>query len=301
MNKFDYILTCTGWEERFFGSINSFCKEGMFDKLINFNVTEFSEEITPNLHKLRTLIDSQSLIEKEISLADDSATWLLIEDLFHSLKIEEKSILIDITTMPRFLIWFLMHFSSTLSNKLTVNYFKPESYEICDWLTSDAAAPRLVFKHSGIHLPDQQTVLVIQSGFDIERVNQLIYSYEPAKVFIGAQIGEQFNNASKSLKNHKERLKYQEIEYFEINAYDQDYGYSEIEQLITQYKESYNIILASFGPKPVAVTMFKLSQVHEEVGLSYVLVNSYNKTYSHGISAGDPISIAYDTVYPSNN
>lgn len=297
MSKFDYILTCAGWEERFFGSVNNFCNQGNFDKLINFSVTEFSDLTISNLDKLRALISSENLIEKEISLTNDSETWLLIEELFDNLKIEGKNILIDITTMPRFLIWFLMHFSTKLNNKLTVNYFKPERYESCDWLTSDATSPRLVFKHSGIHLPDQQTLLIIQSGFDIERVNQLIYSYEPAKVLVGAQIGEQFNNASKSLKNQKERLKYQEIEYFELNAYEEDYGYAAIDKLIGKYKDTYNIILASFGPKPVAVTMFKLSQKHEEIGLSYVLVNTYNNAYSHGTSLSDPICIQYEKIY----
>ena len=291
MIEYDYLITCAGWEDRFLLALKNSVDNHTFKKIIILSVKELAEKNKTNLEKLREIVHDENIHEVEISLIDDAKTWRKLEQTFDSLKIKNCDIYLDITTMPRFLIWFVMHFSTHLENKSEVVYYRPNSYEHCDWLTSDAEQPRLVFKHSGLFLPDQPTVLIIQTGFDIERVNQLIYSYEPEKVFLGAQVGSQYDNATNNLNKHKEHLRYQEIEYFEIDAYSHDYGFSAIESIVKKYQGNSNIILASFGPKPTAVAMFKVNEAYPETGLSYVLVNNYNDCYSHGIDTDNKVLI----------
>lgn len=291
MIEYDYLITCAGWEDRFLLGLENSFNNNKFKKIIILNVKELAEKNKPNLEKLRKTVNKERIHEVELSLIDDAKTWRKLEQVFDSLEIKSSDIYLDITTMPRFLIWFVMHFSTYLRNKTEIVYYRPKSYECCDWLTSDAEQPRLVFKHSGLFLPDQPTVLIIQTGFDIERVNQLIYSYEPEKVFLGAQVGSQYDNARNNLNKHKEQLRYQEIEYFEIDAYSPDYGFSAIESIVKEYQGSFNIILASFGPKPTAAAMFKINKSYPKTGLSYVLVNNYNDSYSHGIDTNNKVLI----------
>jgi len=296
MAKFNYLITCAGWEDRFLDGLKSNIKSHDFTKIIVLRVNEFTENTKANLSKLRELLSDDGFQEIEIFLLDDAKTWKILDALFSDLAISNKSLCIDITTMPRFLIWFVMHFSEYYKNNTAYVYFQPERYEKCEWLTSDTEEPRLVFKHSGIFLPDQPTVLIIQTGFDIERVNQLIYSYEPNKVYLGAQVGEQFNNAIENLRKHKEHLQYQEIEYFEIDAFKGDYGYASMERIILDNKNTHNIIVSSFGPKPASLAMFKLNQEYPEIGLSYVLVKNYNDCYSHGTDVENVISIGLNDL-----
>jgi len=282
MAKFNYLITCAGWEDRFVDGLKSNIELHDIDKIIILRVNEFTEKTKNNVAKLGEFLGNDDFQEVEVSLLDDAKTWRILEALFGDLAISSQSLCIDITTMPRFLIWFIMHFSEYYKNNSKYVYFKPERYEKCNWLTSDTEEPRLVFKHSGIFLPDQPTILIIQTGFDIERVNQLIYSYEPAKVYLWAQTGKQYDNAIENINKHKEQLQYQEIEYFEIDAYRDDYGYASMERIILKTKDEYNIVLSSFGPKPASLAMFKLNKEYPEVGLSYVLVKNYNDCYSHG-------------------
>lgn len=283
MANFDYLITCAGWEDRFVGGLENAIESHRIDKIIIFRIHEFSEKTESIIAKAKTIINDDRIQEVDVFLLEDAKTWKIINELFENIGISDQLLCIDISTMPRFLIWFVMHFSEFYNNTIECVYFKPERYEECDWLTSDAEEPRLVFKHSGQYLPDQSTILIIQTGFDIERVNQLIYSYEPERVFLGVQVGEQFDNAIKNTKKHKEHLKYQEIEFFELDAYSGDYGYSSVESIILNNKDRYNIVLSSFGPKPTSLAMFKLNKYYPEVGLSYVLVKNYNTHYSHGV------------------
>ncbi len=291
MPDFDYLVTCSGWEDRFTEGLEHNIAKFNIDEVVVFNIDKFLDKTQKNrmeaIHKLKDINYS----EVEISLVDDVKTWRTIEQFFNTNQIDRKNICVDITTMPRFLIWFFMHFVSRYNNCAKYVYYKPNKYEECDWLTSDAEQPRLVFKHSGIYLSDRPTLLVVQTGFDIERVNQLIYSYEPERVFLGAQIGDQFDNLVKNLHKHKEHLKFQEIEYFEIDAFNAPYGYEVMKEIVVKYSETHNIILSSFGPKPAAVAMFNLNGDIPEVGLSYVLVKNYNEAYSHGTNIDDQIVV----------
>lgn len=295
MSEFNYLITCAGWEDRFLDGLKHNIESHNIKNIIVLIVNEFTEKTEKNLTKLKEYLGNDGFKRIEIFLSDDAQTWKNIEALFNSLSISNQSLCLDITTMPRFLIWFVMHFSDYHNNNVEYVYYQPKRYEECEWLTSDTEEPRLVFKHSGLFLPDQSTILIIQTGFDIERVNQLIYSYEPEKIFLGAQIGEQFNNAIKNLKKHKEHLQYQEVEYFEIDAYSGDYGYANLEKIILDYKDTRNIIVSSFGPKPASLTMYKLNQKYPEIGLSYVLVKNYN-CYSHGTDVENAISIGSNNL-----
>ncbi|WP_028875884.1 hypothetical protein [Teredinibacter turnerae] len=281
MTSYDLLISCASWEERSEKSILFHQEKNQFDWLLLFGVEEFS-----HLYG-KTYFDKEKLINGEIqyiSSFDDVATWKRIQNLFDENNIYQKNVLFDVSTMPRYLIWYLLHFLVSKTNQITYCYFSPEKYEECDWLTEEPMSPRLVLKHSGIHLPNRNTILVVQSGFDTERVSQLINVYEPEKVILGVQTGEQLNNVSKNLKRHKEILNYQEIEHFPINAFGKDHGYSAIEEKVLQYKESKNIIMASFGPKLVAIEMFKINQKIPEAGLVDVPVRNYNQRYSLGIN-----------------
>lgn len=288
MTKFDLLISCASWEERFVESLNYHNKNSDVDKVLILGIEEFFDSYPEQNTFAKHFTDfTERCLETDLILVpafDDVKIWSCLESVFSKHEIRNKRILLDVSTMPRYLIWYVLHFLDLNQNFVEFIYFSPESYEDCDWLTEEAMTPRLILKHSGIYLPNRNSVLIIQTGFDIERVSQLINTFEPERVFLGVQQGEQLNNMVKNINLYKEKLNYQEVEYFAVDAFSGNHGYDEIKNIVTTKKEEKNVLMASFGPKLVSIEMFKLNQEFPEIGLVDVPVKKYNKKYSHGIN-----------------
>lgn len=283
MKKYDILISAVSWEDRFYKSMEYDLSQETIDEVLLFNTIEFKDKTQDNFRKVADLSFTQLMGSPvDIQAFDDVFTWKTIEKLFLNNSITNKTVLLDISTMPRYLIWFLLHFLILHDNTVCYRYFSPEKYEECEWLTDEPAEPRLILKHSGVYLPNRNSVLIVQSGFDVERVSLLIRTYEPEKIILCVQEGSQLGNLTKNIGCHERYLNDQEIEYISINAFSGDYGYSVLEKLVCSYNKK-NVILASFGPKLLAVQMFKITINYPEVGLVDVPVHIYNEKYSSGI------------------
>lgn len=284
MNKYDVLISCSSWEDRFSEGFDFNSKNNDIDTFIVFGVAEFKGR-TENISNKVINSYAEKILDSEvkyISAFNDLDTWKEIDSIFKENLISEKKVLLDVSTMPRYLIWYLLHFLLLHKNKVEYCYFRPNNYESCDWLTDEPLLPRLIFKHSGEYLPNRNSILIVQSGFDVERVSQLIRSYEPEKILLGIQNGNQLNNLEKNLRQHRENLNYQEIEHFEVDAFGGDHGYQSLKEKISLYVNDKNLIVASFGPKITAVELMKLNIEFPAIGLVDVPVRSYNEKYSHG-------------------
>jgi hypothetical protein len=282
MNNYEYLLSCTSWEDRFSKGLSHLLNTETVKNVQLFEISEF-EELTS---AVKIDILQQHNINSEvipISMLDDTKSWKSLEVYFSQLDISNKKVLLDISTMPRFLIWFILHFLTLRNCEIHYRYFSPESYDDCNWLSGEPKEPRLIFKHSGLHLPDKNTLLILQTGFDTERVSQLLNTYEPSLALLAVQSGTQYNNFEKNINNHKESLSFQDILTFEIDAFSHDHGLATIKEAINTNKEAHNIIMASFGPKPTAIAMFKINIEIPEAALIYVPAVDYNPKYSTGI------------------
>lgn len=288
MSSYDILIACSSWEDRFVEGVEFNAISNEIDSFLFLGVTEFVKRSEANsaqmLAKFAERVPGNRV--NYISAFDDVGTWRYLDSLFREMKLSEKSVLLDVSTMPRYLIWYVIHFLHFYKNKIDYCYFPPNQYEDCEWLTDEPLQPRLIFKHSGEYLPNRSSVLVVQSGFDVERVSQLIRTYEPEKLLLGIQKGTQLKNLDKNMKRHKERLNFQEIENFEIDSFSVDHGYSSLEEKVTCFVEDRNILVASFGPKITAVEIMKLNMKFPAIGLIDVPVRSYNERYSHGIDVG---------------
>ncbi len=287
MDKYDALISCVSWEDRFILGIENTLKSYDIDNCHLLLVEEFLNRTELNKDKADTLIEQKRQQDwLSVSIKDDLFTWKAIENYVSDNQIEGKRVLVDLSTMPRCLIWVLFHFLIQKNNSVDYIYYSPGTYSKGEWLSSDPESPRLVFKHSGIAYPDQKTVLLIQTGYDLERVSQLISQFEPVKILLAVQSGKQLENLERNLNHRREQLHCPEemTHCFEIDAFSEDHGYREIENQLEEYKENYNVIMCSLGPKSGAVALFKLNTNHPEYGLVYTPANAYNATYSSGIN-----------------
>ena len=279
----DRILVApAGWEERY--------EEGLYIDIEDFKpskiVIPFSKE-----YSIRTIIVRNKIREKAQSLNikylefehdywDAVSLYKSLLVVFEKYIFSAAKIRLNGTTAPRELIWFVLHFLSDKKIPTEFSYFRPLDYG--SYLSRDAMAPRLVLKCSGIAYPDRPTCILALSGFDEERLAQLKQRYEPKKMLIGRQIGDQLGNKHRNVSANLDPD--DNRSYFDFDCYDtSDNAVDILCKKIDELEEPYNVVAASLGPKPSAITIFKLTQKRPEVGLVYIPSRDYSEDYSIGI------------------
>lgn len=275
------LISSIGWEPRFQLGIQDIIKR---DSLITDAIL-----FHPSLYKLRTdatlnivekILHSSNICEKviEIDTGNHVSSWSETEQAFSNLKTDDHVIL-DITTMPRHQIWASLHFLDLAKVRVQCVYYRPEKYG--DWLSGDNGKSKLIFRHSGVAYPDRATCLLIFSGFDLIKVNQIIDNFEPAKIILVSQAGEQLNNLERCVKNITSRS---EVICCTLDAYsDIDSLRNELEMLVKNDVEKYNVIATTVGPRCSAIALYALNKSMPDIGLFYTNSFSYNESYSYGI------------------
>ncbi|MFQ8971721.1 MAG: hypothetical protein ACLR6V_02625 [Bacteroides uniformis] len=209
----------------------------------------------------------------------------------------EDNVFLDITTMSRNIIWASLFFFREAFKQITIIYHKPNSYSDT-WISKEPETPRLLFKHSGIIELGLPTYLIIITGYDPERTRQVLGYYEPQKVFLVIQTGNQLNN---NIKNTKElhlsacdNVGISDIEIKSIDSYDNNFGFDSINNIIMANKGKANFILTSLGPKLSAISAYQCYLEHPEIALSYLPCKEYNVDYCHGIGDRFSKTIQFD-------
>ena len=194
-----------------------------------------------------------------------------------------QNVQVDISTMPRDIIWYLLWLLEQDSIEIRYVYHSPNSYGD-DWLSRDPQAPRLVYKLSGIASPSDKTALLVTAGFDLQRVKRLIDWYEPAKLMIGLQSKSQFKQNEDEMKVHRDTFeKEHNCMIFELDAFAEDRGMAALQRALKQLDPSYNLIMSSLGPKLTAIALYQLQRQNRKIGLVYAPSNQFSKEYSIGI------------------
>lgn len=287
MDKKEYntLVAVLGWEERFYKGIKSDLQNYSFHQLILLRYKECDDLTVKSRELVKEICDENKIDLKylEISDLDTVEKWKLFDEYFSNKDNVGEKVLLEISTMPRDTIWSLLYFLNPLDISIDYIYHTPKSYNT-DWLTKEPGKPRLLFKHSGISKLGTQTALIILTGFEIERTKQLVNFFEPKLTYLGLQKGNQFNNEKRNAGNHASIKGYTETKEFELDAYADDNGYSSIKAQIDELKDKYNVIVASLGPKPTSIAMYKAFLDNPDIALAYVPAKEFNVEYSKGIN-----------------
>jgi hypothetical protein len=289
--KYDTLLAVTSWEERFELGIKKFLFSNSVTQILLFDFIDYEKETKNNINKIKIFLDDLKIKIDLIQLKhnDTKNNWKKVNDILNKIS---GTLVIDISTMPRDIIYYSLYHAdkSDKINKIFCLYNCPERYSNDKWLTSSPCKPQLIYNMSGIFEMGKGTILIILTGFDRKRVEQLLNYYEPKKIYLGVQIGEQYKNnilnAEQYIKFFKSSLK---IERFDIDTFSEnDYGFKKIEEIVQSNIDS-NIIATSLGPKPSSIALFRLNKKYPNVGLIYVPVTTYNMDYSFGIDQKESI------------
>ena len=278
------LLTVASWEERFVLGLQRTLETEPVERVAMLHYAEFAERTQANRDAAMAMLSQRGVKCDDISIAfsDPPGSWHTINK---RLRESDEPVVIDFTTMPREALWVALSILRDQGRTTSYVYNSPEDYQ--EWLSRDPGRPRLVYKLSGLASLGRPTCLVITTGFDPERTRQLMWYFEPRRILLGFQAGQQFENQRKNVERHRTALmeEYREFEVqeFDLNAYSADRGESVLVREVEPQRESYNIVMTSLGPKLGAVAIFSVQARFPEISLCYTPSNEFNIDYSKGI------------------
>lgn len=297
------LILYPSWESRSYdGFLRDLEKSSYTNCIIIRNETHHCEQAQKQVDEINKKCAENHICTSYLDIDNDvTNNWRIIEEKINTFVNNEDKIFLDITTMSRNIVWSLLYFLKAKVRTVDIIYHTPETYNN-DWISREPEQPRLLFKHSGIYDLAKKTALVIVTGFDEERTKYMLYKYEPQKVYLLVQDGEQFNNKERNNESIH-RLVCEDfglnkdcIISKSINSYSSDFGFDTLESVIQEESLS-NIILASFGPKPSAVAAYRCHMQHPEIALCYLPCKDYNIDYCQGIGS----SVSYTLIFPIEN
>jgi len=281
----DIAITVASWEERFRKGMERLIEAIKPSKVLMFHFKEYAEWSNDNRKYISDLCREKSVqIEGDIPLSFDSPlySWKNLLKHIEMAIVSGELITLDISTMPREAIWSIFHVLTQRQASIQYIYNKPEKY--ADWLSRDPGRPRLLYRLAGIQHLGRPTALVVQTGYDVERVKQLVRFYEPDKLLLGLQTGEQFDNAMQNRAKHESAFeKHRNVEMFDVDGYSLDIIQDNFMQVTKPLLVDHNVILSSLGPKVGALSLFTVKLMLPDVAMSYAPSNEYNREYSSGI------------------
>ena len=288
MKNSDSLITFASWEDRFRIGFDRNLKKVRARKALVFYFGSYADRTQANRQVVSEVCKSNSTkyIQVKLDIDKPADNWRTVLKSIGKVIAECQDILIDISTMPREIIWYVLWMVEQSSIVARYVYHTPKDYGT-DWLSRDPRAPRLVYKLSGIALPSAKTALLVIAGFDPPRAERLINWYEPAKLMIGVQKSSRFPRNDEAMAVYRETIneynKKYDCEVFELDAFAGERGMAAIQEVLEPLGDSYNTIMSSLGPKLTAITLYKLQRQREEIGLVYAPSNQFNENYSNGI------------------
>lgn len=282
MKAFDLLITVASWEERFRLGTERIQRSNTIPQLLMYYYEEYSERTYNNRMAMRSLGWSSSS-EHGLKFSHPKDAWKKLEEDIASLSASTRRVLLDISTMPREMIWYFLFLLERKGHTISYIYNKPARYNE-GWLSRDPGRPRLVYNQGGIAKLGCSTVLLITSGFDSDRIGQFVAFFEPKVVLIATQKGDQFENVERNLNAQQTvNLPKEMIERVTIDAYSEDHGMSVLAPYVARYVEENNVVMSSLGPKPSAIALYKIRKQYPEAALAYSPSKEFNPDYSTGI------------------
>lgn len=278
------LITTASWEERFLQGIKKTLKADTLVRIIMYFIDDYATWTEDNRQIVRDKARSMGieLREQELKASNPATNWQVMRKTILEVD-DNQSCLVDLTTMPRDIIWTTLFLLELKKARINYIYYSPGSYN-SEWLSRNAQHPRLIYKLSGISMLGAKTALVAIAGYDLERVRQLRQFYEPSRTIIGLQAtaGDADNEARMNV--YRERFEgLANVKLFELDAFGADHGRSAIWEEVSDVIESHNIIMSSLGPKLSAVSLYQIQRANPGIGLAYAPSLEFNKQYSSGL------------------
>ncbi len=228
---------------------------------------------------------------KVITLKKDSPleNYDKLYDILQSLK--GYKTIIDISTFTRemFLICFQLFKQLDFNREQISICYNPSSVysnitNLDDfdkiWLSKGVNEIRSILGFSGSPSTIKRNLLIVLAGFEMERAQILIDSFEPAVLYLGKAPAKFSNSVELSKINdaNVSRLLavYPNAFPFEFSCVDLGLTIDQITKIIEQNQEQYNIIISPMNNKVSTLAVASIAFKYPDIQICYASANMYN-------------------------
>lgn len=304
------FITTASWENRFIEGAKRVLHEKKPAFVLCYWFQEFGDRTAQARSQLEQIADGRDVRFVSLPMYSSQRSaegrevpsyvnvWKTIRRTIDECRGQFESFVLDITTMPRESLWIILDLLTDMEVPGEIVYHRAEGHG--DWCGSEPEHPHIVPKLGGLPSLEWPSKLLIVSGYDEDRSEQFIASYEPNETLILFQeFSEGFHPENKEKNERKHRLRLGDrgkgISFKGVNCYQEDWGFEQILTAASEFAQNANLIMASLGPKTCAVSLYRVHRHLRESSLIYAACKNYNKDYSLGIST--TLSLSWD---PSN-
>lgn len=275
------LIIFASWEDRFLlGLENNLSKFEKIDRTCVFYYAEYRDMTESNRVAISDFGPKEMV---ELRAADPVFSWKVCVQTVRELSESSAELLVDFSTMPREIMWYILWEAREANAALECLYYSPDDYG-AGWLSRDPRAPRMAFKLSGLADPSKRTALLVTTGYDIQRVWRLVHWCEPERLMVGVQKGGRFERSKDVMRDARQEFgKTAGWEVFGLDAFSDDFGESKIVDRLETVSKTHNVMLASMGVKLTALSLYKIQQRDDSMGLVYAPAGEYSESYSKGI------------------
>lgn len=183
--EIDIFISFASFEDRCLLASSFIANDISVSSAYIFNLEEFVIETKDNFSKLIAMFDEKA---KKVSLSHSQPTDIA-DKIFRILNIQEfdhkPSLVVDISTFNKESLLILVRILDILSDRFKYIKFIYSSARTSKNLSSGVVEIRSVLGYLGNMLPSKPLHLIVMSGFEHDRANAIIESYEPDFISIG--------------------------------------------------------------------------------------------------------------------
>lgn len=291
--RYDLFMCCAGFEPRCLSVLKSLPKN-KFKGIVVFGYDGMSGRTRENYYSLLKMTKRA----EPHTFQQNNPVQTCME--FHKVLGTQKSnakLLIDISTFSRENLLILSKLLLTSYNCLECSfvYVPSERYANINevtyenlqsiWLSRGIQNIRSILGFAGEFSPSKKLLLTVLSGFEYERAQFVINTYEPDKVLIGRALSKDSITEDSAKINDfiftqlKLANKVDDEDTFTFSCHDIKKTGRSINEIISKYSDDYNIVICPMNTKISALAIAGAVCRHSEVQICYAQANQYNTEY----------------------
>lgn len=283
---YDMLICSASFEERCL-AVAAFINKDAVDVAI---VCRYNGYVQLSENNNNKLLDT--LGNKAIAVSLDKDQPLAIYDTLHDIIIERrpKSVLLDISTFTRETILIaLMLFKQDAFKEIdvTLSYVPADRYSTSEnnrindiWLSKGVNEIRTILGYAGSFTSLKKTLLIVLVGFEKERAEFLINSFEADKLYLGCVPPQESHSEALSEINKANFIRLTDLvgecNTFEFSCRYLDRTFSVLKEIVESNKEEYNIIISPMNNKLSTLAVANVAFEYPEVQVCYASTNQYN-------------------------
>ena len=285
----DLLICCAGFESRSKTLIDhidmSFVK-----KVILLTYPHPSDSAQMNREHMLTRVSGDNLLSEELLSDDPLENGDLFTRLFDGLK-GNSHVIIDISTMTRENLMIMLKVAKRVTNpNILFSYTPSERYAIAPdlrrddlknyWISRGVGEIRTVLGYAGESSPLKQLALIILSGFELERAQTVIDSFEPDYLIVGKAGRTESVTAESCVINEiifDELCNYNKVDdVFDFSCKAINVTKKAILNVVEKYHEKANIVICPMNTKPSTLAVASLALEDPSIQVCYAVATDYN-------------------------